>query len=278
MACHARGFEEELTSLGYGKRRADSHLDLLADLSGWLEGEGLLAGDLTEPRVAQFLGVRRSRGERDLVTSRGVALLLGYLRDLGVVPPASPPLPDGPAAELLGRYRKYLTSERGLAERAVRRYLSEVGPFVASVTGPDGVDWAAVSAANVTRFLVEVCGSGRVPSSNLLAALRSFLRFAHLEGWIMLPLMQAVPSVAGWNGRSLPRRLEPNEVRRLLGGCDRHSAAGRRDYAMLTLLVRMGLRAAEVAGMCLEDIDWRAGELVVRGKGRRDQAKRRQGE
>jgi integrase/recombinase XerD len=86
-----------------------------------------------------------------------------------------------------------------------------------------------------------------------------------------VPLTQAVPSVAGWNGRSLPRRLEPDEVRRLLGGCDRHSAAGRRDYAMLTVLVRVGLRAAEVAGMCLGDIDWRAGELVVRGKGQREE-------
>jgi site-specific recombinase XerD len=271
LACYARGFADELAGLGYDKRRAASHLDLLADLSDWLKGEGFLPEELTQPRVAQFLEVRRVRGERDLVTPRGVELLLEHLRILGVVPPASHPVPDGPAAELLERYRDYLSCERGLAERGVLRYVTEVGPFVASVTGADGIDWAVVSAAAVTRFVVEACGSERAPSSNLLAALRSFLRFAQLEGWISLPLTQAVPSAAGWNGRSLPRRLEPDEVRRLLGGCDRHSADGRRDYAILTLLVRLGLRAAEVARMQLDDIDWRAGEILVRGKGQREE-------
>lgn len=271
LACYVGGFGQELARLGYNKRRADSHLELLADLSDWLRGGGLAAAELTEPRVTQFLEVRRAGGERDLVTPRGVALLLGYLRGLGVVPPALHPVPDGPAAEVLERYRDYLSSERGLAPRGVLRYVTEVGPFVASVTGADGIDWAEVSAAAVTRFMLEVCGSGRAPSSNLLAALRSFLRFAQLEGWISLPLAQAIPSVAGWNGRSLPRRPEPDEVRRLLGGCDRHSGDGRRDYAILVLLVRLGLRAAEVAGLQLGDIDWHAGELVVRGKGQREE-------
>jgi integrase/recombinase XerD len=270
LACYVTGFGEELAGLGYDGRRARVHVDLLADLSAWLEGEGLAAVELTESRMAQFLGARRARGERELVTSRGLELLLEHLRGLGVVPATSRPVPEGPAGELLERYGDYLASERGLAERSVRRYVTEVGPFVVSVTGADGIDWSAVSAAAVTR-LVKVCGSGRAPSSSLLAALRSFLRFAQLEGWISLPLTQAVPSVAGWNGRSLPRRLEPDEVRRLLDGCDRHSAHGRRDYAILILLVRLGLRAVEVARMQLEDIDWRAGELLVRGKGPRQE-------
>jgi site-specific recombinase XerD len=264
------GFRERLADLGYDERRARVHHDLLTDLSAWLEGEGLAAAELTDARVAQFLGVRRARGERELVTSRGVALLLEHLRGLGVSPPASHRVPEGPAAEVLERYREYLSSERGLAERGVSRYVTEVGPFVASVTGTGGIDWSAVSAAAVSRFVVSVCGSGRSPSSSLLAALRSFLRFAQLQGWIGLPLAQAVPSVAGWTGRSLPRRLEPDQVRRLLGGCDRDSAHGRRDYAILLLLLRMGLRAVEVARMQLEDIDWRAGELLVRGKGPRE--------
>jgi integrase/recombinase XerD len=267
LACYVTGFGEELASLGYDGRRARVHVDLLADLSVWLEGEGLTAVELTESRVAQFLGARRACGERELVTSRGLALLLEHLRGLGVVPAASRPVPEGPAAKLLERYGDYLASERGMAERGVRRYVTEVSPFVVSLTGADGVDWSAVSAAAVTRFVVEACSGGKAPSSSFLAALRSFLRYAQLEGRISLPLMQAVPSVAGWNGRSLPRRLEPGEVRRLLDGCDRHRAHGRRDYAILILLVRMGLRAVEVARMQLEDIDWRAGELLVRGKG-----------
>ena len=272
LACYAKGFGDELASLGYDKRRANSHLDLLADLSNWLKHEGLDTAELTGLRVAQFLEVRRRRSQRDLVTPRGVALLLEYLRSLGVVPPASRPVPDGPAAELLERYSDYLTSERGLAERGVLRYVVEVGPFVRRLTGASGIGWAALSAADVTRFVTEVCTvPGRAPTSSLLAALRSFLRFAHLEGWIALPLAQAVPSVARWSGGALPRRLEQDEVGRLLGSCDRHGGAGRRDYAILTLLVRLGLRAGEVARLQLGDINWHAGELFVHGKGQREE-------
>jgi len=272
LACWAKGFGEELAGLGYGKPRAGVHLDLLGDLSEWLEHEGLAAAELTQVRVLEFLGHRRDRGERDLVTPRGVTLLLEHLRRLGIVPPASRPAPDGPAAEALERYHDYLASERGLPERGVLRYVAEVGPFVRRLEGPGGINWAVLSAADVTRFMMEVCGSPeRAPSSNLLAALRGFLRFAQLEGWIALPLAQAVPSVAHWSGASLPRRLERDEVKRLLGNCDRQTAAGRRDYAILTLLVRLGLRANEVARMQLDDIDWRGGELTVHGKGQRDE-------
>jgi integrase/recombinase XerD len=272
LAYYANGFRQVLASLGYDKRRASKHLGLLVDLSGWLEDEGLAPAELIGPEVTQFLEVRRARGHRDLVTLRGLALLLDHLRRLGVVPAASRSIPDGPAAEVLQQYCDYLSSERGLAERGVVRYLAEVGPFVRQLTGPGGLDWAALSAADVTRFVIDVCSdSQKKPSSSLLAALRSFLRFAQLEGWIDLPLTQAVPSVAGWSGAALPRRLEPDQVRRLLSGCDRHSGAGRRDYAILTLLVRLGLRAGEVARLQLGDIDWRAGELLVCGKGQREE-------
>ena len=198
LACFARGFGEELAGLGYDKRRANVHVDLLADLSEWLMSEGLAATELTEPRVARFLGVRRDRGRRDLVTSRGAAVLLGYLRGLGVVPPVSHRVPDGPEAQVLERYRDYLTGERGLAERGVLRYVVEIGRFLRQLAGPGGIDWPALSAADVTGFVTDLCSvPGRTPSSSLLAALRSFLRFAQLEGWTDLPLAQAVPSVAG---------------------------------------------------------------------------------
>jgi len=199
--------------------------------------------------------------------------LLGFLRRAGMVPAVSRQLPGGPGAGVLEAYRRYLASERGLAERGVLRYVEEAGRFVRRIAGEDGIDWAAVSAADVTRFVTEACSrpSGRPPSSSLLAALRSFLRFAQLEGWTDLPLAQAVPPVARRGGASLPRRLEPGELRRLLDGCDQDSAAGSRDYAILTLLVRLGLRAGEVARMRLGDIDWRAGELLVCGKGQRQE-------
>lgn len=125
-------------------------------------------------------------------------------------------------------------------------------------TGPD------VNAASITGLLArERPRRGK----NLVAALRSFLRFLYLDGRIEMPLAQAVPAVAGWKGASLPRWVAPDKVARLLGGCDRRTVVGRRDHAVLLCLSRLGLRVGEVAAMRLDDIDWHAGEIMVRGKG-----------
>ena len=102
-------------------------------------------------------------------------------------------------------------------------------------------------------------------------ALRALLRFLHLEGVLERSLASAVPSVAGWRLSGLPKRLEPGQVDALLDSCDRSTVIGRRDLAILTVLARLGLRAGEVARLSLEDIDWRAGELIVRGKGARSE-------
>ena len=141
--------------------------------------------------------------------------------------------------------------------------------FVTSMVVGGEMDWAALTARDVTRFVVKECSDRGGPSArNMVAALRSLLRFAHVDGWTPSGLVKAVPSVAGWQARSLPRWVAADDVRRLLGSCDRRGERGRRDYAMLLMLVRLGLRAGEVAGMGLDDIDWRAGEVVVHGKGR----------
>jgi integrase/recombinase XerD len=109
-------------------------------------------------------------------------------------------------------------------------------------------------------------------ATDLVVAVRSLLRWLHIVGLIEAPLEWAVPVVADLRGRSLPRGLDPGAVKRLLCSCDRRRMVGRRDYAILLLLLRLGLRAGEVAAITLEDIDWRAGELLVRnGKGARQE-------
>jgi site-specific recombinase XerD len=110
---------------------------------------------------------------------------------------------------------------------------------------------------------------GRSLGSAKLAvtALRSLLNYLYIEGLLLHPLDAAVPLVAGWRLAELPRALEVGDVRRLLAACDRRTGSGRRDFAMLMLLTRLGLRAGEVRMLSLDDIDWRAGELIVRGKG-----------
>jgi integrase/recombinase XerD len=152
-----------------------------------------------------------------------------------------------------------------------RGYLDAVRPFLAGRAGQEGgLELAGLTAADVTAFVLAACPGRAVgPAKLTVTALRSLLGFLHVDGVLPVPLGEAVPSVAGWRLSGLPRALEAEQVDRLLEACDRHHAPGRRDLAILLLLVRLGLRAGEVAALILDDIDWRAGELTVRGKGNR---------
>jgi site-specific recombinase XerD len=272
LASHAAGFGEELRHLGYSEAGARSHLVLLGDLSSWLEDEGLAPAVLTAGQMARFLRARRERGHRELFTAAGAAPLLKYLTGLGFVPVHSHPVLTGPDGVLLERYREYLSSQRGLTGPEVARNVSVASLFARSVAGSAEAGWAAVSAADVTRFVVAECSARSRPSAcKLLSCLRSFLRFIYLDGHTAVALWRAVPPAATWSASSLPRWVAAEQVAALLASCDRRSAAGRRDFAILVLLSRLGLRAGEVAAMQLSDIDWRAGEMVVHGKGRREE-------
>jgi site-specific recombinase XerD len=130
---------------------------------------------------------------------------------------------------------------------------------------------STIGAAEVSAFCSrELPRHGCSSARNLASALRSFLRFLHVNGIVDAPLAQAIPPIASRQGATLPRGLSPEIVEQLVASCDRQRRIGRRDYAVLLLLARLGLRAGEVARLCLDDIDWRAGEIVVHGKGRRE--------
>lgn len=272
LAVHVPGFRAALAVRCYSERAVRTHVELLRHLGSWLQDEDLSLLELTADRVAEFLTVRRRLGGRGLITAFGVAPLLEYLAGLGLLPPQSRSVPAGPASVVLERYRNYLLGERGVAAQGVIRYERLARLFVSSVAVGDEVDWPCVSASDVSCFVVRECSSRRGSAArNLAAALRSFLRFVHVDGWTPLGLAGAVPPVGGWRAQSLPLGLAPDQVRRLLDSCDSRRESGRRDFAILTMLVRLGLRAGEVAAMRLEDIDWRAAEIVVHGKDRRDE-------
>ncbi len=205
------------------------------------------------------------------LTPGSLGRLLAFLQAQGVMlaAPAARPA-AGAEEELLGRYRACLVEERGLVPAVVSQYLKAAALFVddypGAVTGQRALDAAAVSAFCAR----ELPRRGRASAADLASALRSFLRFLHVEGLVGTPVAQAVPAVANRKGCGLPRALPPATVAGLLASCDRRTRLGRRDYAMLMLLARLGLRAGEVASMSLDDIAWRAGELTVHGKGGRD--------
>ena len=266
------GFAAELARLGYTAGSASVQMLTVAHLSRWLAVEGLEAAGLTPAVAERFLADRRAAGYTRHLSPQALALLLGYLRRLGVVP--LPPLAEpGTAAEvLLGRYRAYLAGERGLAPSTVSHYVAEARLFLDRAAGADLGGLADLAAAGVSGFVAAECRRRGTGSAKMLVtALRSLLRFLFADGLLAADLAAAVPAVAGWRGAGLVTALPAGHVAALLACCDRETPAGRRDFAVLMLLARLGLRACEVAALELDDISWRAGEIVIRGKGRRDE-------
>jgi site-specific recombinase XerD len=266
---YAPGFVAELARLGYTANSASGQMFVMAHLSRWLAGEGLDAAGLMPQVAERFLAARRAAGYTLYLSPKALVPLLGYLRRLGAVPMA-PPAPATPVEALLGRYQRYLVTERGLVPETGRGYADFVRPFLAGRERAGELDLAGLTAGEVTAFVLATCPGKPKGSAKLtVTALRSLLGFLHVEGLIGEPLGESVPSVASWRLAGLPRALEPGQVAALLASCDQATAAGRRDFAMMTLLARLGLRAGEVAALTLDDIDWRAGEITVRGKGSR---------
>jgi site-specific recombinase XerD len=268
LAPFAEGFIVELVGRGYRPRSLRGQLELMGHLSRWLAEQGLAPAALTPESVERFLAVRRE-GDVSLRSWRAVGPLVVYLRGLGVAPEPMVSTVT-PVERLLAGYRDYLLRERGLTPGSVAHWERVAGLFLAERSEPLEDALQRLSAREVTGFVVARCAPGRCSGSAakiLTGGLRSLLRYLHLAGFTAIPLAQAVPRAAGWRLSSLPRALEAGEVTRLLASCDRATAIGRRDRAILSLLARLGLRCCELAALCLDDIDWRAGEIAIRGKG-----------
>jgi integrase/recombinase XerD len=272
LAAYAAGFDGELSRLGYSRFTAEAELRLMAHVSGWLEGDGLQAAQLTTARVDEYLVYRRASGHVRRLTPRGMAPLLAYLRGLGVAPAATVWQPVTATDRLLVEFERYLIGDRGLAARTVVGYLRVARGFLAARAVGEELDLQRLAAADVSAFMLEQSARRSVASlRNVVTALRALLRFLYLRQYTTMSLAAAVPTPSPARRARPARALGAGDVARLLASCDRRTKAGRRDYAIVTVLARLGLRAAEVSALTLEDVDWRAGEIVVTGKGgRRD--------
>ena len=271
LAMYADGFRADLAAQGYAAGSADRNLRTLAHVSRWMDGQGLSAGQLGAARLEEFLQARRREGYHHALSIRAVSPLSDYLHRLGVaaVPPQTA-AGGGRLGQVAGEYRRYLVSERGLTAEVASKYARLAGEFLSACEPPHGPGLGGLAAAWVTDYVAGQC-RGRPPGSAkfVVTALRSLLGYLFLTGHTRCQLACAVPTVAHWGAGSLPRALSPQTVAALLASCDPATLAGRRDQAILTLLARLGLRAGEVAGLELDDLDWRAGEISVRGKGSR---------
>jgi integrase/recombinase XerD len=269
---HAEGFIADLAGLGYSPRSFEAQLRLLRHLSAWLAARGLTAEALTEEVASTFVVERRAVTSK-LRSERALIPLLRYLRALGVAPAPSPEVASTPAETLLQRFGRFLSTEKSLAPETVRSYLSLVRPFVLAHAGRVG-GWPSLVPRDVDEFIVARAATERPGSVSVRAnALRALLRWMWREHLVVASLPEAVGRVAAPGPTRLgPAALDKEEVARLFAAVCEDGPARFRDEAILLLLLRLGLRAAEVASLRLDDLDWRAGLIRARGKrGRLDE-------
>lgn len=266
---HVVGYQVWLVERGYTPLTVRNMLKDLGRVGVWMSRDGLVAGQLDEDAMLVFLAARRADGAGRVAGPRAMGPLLSYLREVGVTPAAKPSRTA--LGALLDEYRTWLVQERGLAATTVGRYQNTACRFLQQHAVVDGVlNVAGLTGADVNAFLLQECGRVSAGSAKgRVAELRAVLRFVYLQGLTPLRLGTAVPPVGGWRLATLPPTMTAADVQLLLDGCDRGTDVGVRDFAIMMLVARLGLRSIEIARLELRDVDWRAGELVVRGKARR---------
>jgi len=196
---------------------------------------------------------------------------LDYLRRLNVVTTCAPEPPETVSSALVRRYADFLRNEKGLAELSLKVYLPVAKDLLHYLEEEYGIrSIQRLDASLIRGFLFERAQARSSECVRLLAtSLRSFLRFLHAEGELPNDLTAAIPTVRRWTQPDIPKKLTPAEVRRVLKAPDPGTRTGRRDYAILLLLARLGLRSSEILAIELGDLRWRTGEIVIRGKGKR---------
>jgi len=266
LVSHFAPFATSLVENGYVKSSVQSKLSLLASFGQWLERRRVSITDFDEQLAERFIAYKRRKGRVHRGNRETLLQFLDYLRKRDEIPGPTPTRDDSPLAAILRRYERHLRSERGLAAATVINYLPCIRKFLMEREKP--LVLREVRSSDVSDFLLRHAPTMSPRRAQLVtAAFRSFFRFLFQEGELQVNLALSVPSVADRRLSTIPKYLSPDQVERVLGTCNRQTATGRRDYAILLLLARLGLRAGEVVSLQLDDVDWRTGELLVRGKG-----------
>jgi len=268
LSVHIEAYVALLQDQGYARQSARVHLQVLADFSRWLQRRELGVGDIDASTLQRYLRCRSRFVDRHRGASSALDKLLGMLRDRGIANHVAAPVAIDPVERAKEDFKRYLLQERGLSASIVLVYLPVVHQFLRERFGRGPIRLSELRATDLTGFVQRhVYEHSPRTAQHMVAALRSFLRHLRLRGEITTDLAACVPTVANWSYSTLPKFLQPGQVQQVLARCERHTSVGRRNYAILLLLARLGLRAGEVVAMTLDDIDWKEGRLTVRGKG-----------
>lgn len=271
LAPYAQKFTALLAERGYTPLSRVNQLQVMAHLSKWLRSGGLDIGDLTFARVDEYLAHRRAAAYSSFCSWASLQQLLDALAGCGAPLLVEPTLPGSDVDTLLAGFAGYLRQERGLAASTTTAYLLRARRFVTAYG--HGADLAGLGSGDVTRAVLREADRVSAGSTQyFVVALRSFLRYGYLTGLIRTDLSGASLPVTGRRRSQLPQSISRSDAKALLKTCDRRTLLGRRDHAIILILLRLGMRACEVAALQLSDIDWRTGLITVHGKrGRIDQ-------
>ena len=266
---HVHEFAAELARQGFTDTSRAGQLRLLAHLSRWLNDAGLDLAGLTPEDVEAF-GRERRQTHTGLFSRKALRPLLGWLAAEGLIPTSAALPPAVVDPPVIARFEEYLRAERRLAAGTVAAHVSRVRRFVTGYVPEGGI--GELTGADVTRALLDEGVTRRSSAVKRYGyTLRAFLRFCFITGIAERDLTGATLVIRSPQPSRLPVAVSAGDLAALLAACDRDTALGRREYAVIVLLARLGLRAGEVARFRLEDIDWHHGEILIRGKGNRDE-------
>jgi site-specific recombinase XerD len=269
IAAQIDSFARSMSLQGYSLVSIHRQVFLAACFSRWLKQKGIGLRSISSGHPAQYLRYRARHARPCRGDGAALSHLIDFLRRDGVIPGekkvACQPTPAERCAQAFGRY---LLEERALARTTIINYVPFIRSFLEDRFGPGRVALSRLCASDVVKFVQRQAPRLHMKRAKLMTtALRSFLNYGKYLGEVSLDLAAAVPIVANWSMTSIPRAISAEHVRQLLASIDQRTAVGRRDYAILLLLARLGLRSGEVAFLELDDIDWNTGQVSVRSKG-----------
>jgi site-specific recombinase XerD len=261
-------YTDRLRKDGYSKHSAAGSMKIIGDFIGWLTDGQFDCSDINEQLAARFLEARVRWHPLRAGDPAAIRRFILALREAQIIAPALPRALD-PADQILEDFRTYLNHRRGLSPRSCDAYVRFTRPFLRALAITRPGHFARLTQADILGYVEQRARDvGAATAVAMCSRLRSFLRYLQVEGLIVNDLAACVPSIRKWRFTGLPTYLSATQLQQVFQSCDRNTATGRRDYAVLLLLARLGLRAQEVATLTLDEIDWRSGQLCIQGKGR----------
>jgi site-specific recombinase XerD len=264
---HLDAYAAGVAEQGYAYHSIRQQIVVIADFSRWLKRQQIDVQALNSEVVDRFLRLRRRQQRVRRGDPKALLRLLAMLRQTGVVKPYKPPVADA-RSRITSEFRQYLLQECGRSPATLLNYVPVIEEFLSERFHDRTPNLAMLRAADVTGFVMRHARQLSPVRAKLMAtALRSFFRYLRHRGAIATDLAGGVPTVPNWSLSTLPRFLPAATVERILERCDRKTSVGRRNHAILLLLARLGVRAGEVVGLSLDDIDWSTAQITIRGKG-----------